>query len=127
MSGATLAVFKGTAKVVRRPQSALSFAIEGTAAELTPDGDAGQKLILGFTRAPERVSGDSLTDLHIESQGEGRYRLRASEGVFDVADARHFLHRDAGPAFYRVLPPFSVPWTKRALWRVLLILARLKP
>ena len=83
--------------------------------------------MLGFTRAPQDVTGDVLTGLRVETDGDNRYTLRASEGVFDLAPARHFLHCDVEGAFYRVLPPFSVPWTKRALWRALLILARLKP
>ena len=51
--------------------------------------------------------------------------LRETRALLD-RDARHFLHRDVGGAFYRVLPPFEVPWLKRALWRTILIAARLK-
>ena len=118
MTDAILAAFNGAARIVRRAQASLPFGIEGVS--------GGQKLMLAFTRAPSRETGDVLTDVSVESPGDGRYILRASEGTFELAGARHFLHLDAGSAFYQALPPFSVPWTKRALWRALLILARLK-
>ena len=115
-----VAAFTGAVAVRQQADAALPFALEGAAR------DANEILLLAFTRAPEVPPGGRLTDLSVERDDSGAYDLRAAEGVFRIEGARHFLHRDVGAAFYRVLPPFQVPWPKRALWRTILIAARLK-
>lgn len=118
---AAIIAFKGATAVRQRPDSALPFVLVGESRDAR-----GETLLLALTRVPVPPPSDLLTELTVELSAGGRYTLRAAEGVFQIDGARHFLHHDVGPAFYRVLPPFEVPWLKRALWRAILIAARLK-
>jgi len=122
MTPRLVAAFQGGARVAQRPGAAVALSIAGE-----PRSQAGlePKLLLALTGSAQ-VSAEVLTDLRVETDGAGNYWLRAAEGTFELGPARHFLHRDVSAAFYRVLPPFPVPWTKRALWRALLAIARLK-
>jgi len=83
-------------------------------------------LLLAFSRAPVQRVPDRLTDPSAGRLDSGCYALLSAEGRWTIEPSTYFLHRDVGREFYRVLPPFKVPWKKRVLWRLILIVARLK-
>jgi hypothetical protein len=73
-------------------------------------------------RAPGDMP-DALEDAIVERVGEQRWRIASGAREWVVEGAAH-LHREIAGAFYRAIPPRSVPWRKRLFWRIVLKLAQ---
>jgi len=119
-AGVLIADFVGPVLVRSNEPRPLQLLLQGA----TRQGQ-GEVLLLAFSRAPGQKIPDCLTDAQVRQVGHASYTICAAEGRWTIEGAKHFLHRDVGAQFYRALPPVKVPWSKRTLWRLILIAARL--
>jgi hypothetical protein len=84
----------------------------------TPD----EPTTLAFSSAPGELPA-TLQDPIVERLGDGRYRIACASGEWLLPPGPAHLYRDVAARFYRAIPPRPAPWTKRAFWRVVLVLA----
>lgn len=83
-----------------------------------------ERLILTFVGAMPPELPPALSSPSIEAlDDEGHYRIIDSSGDWRVTAQAAYAHRDVRAAFHQVVPPRRVPWKKRLLLRLLLLLA----
>jgi hypothetical protein len=74
-------------------------------------------------RAPTALP-STLSDVRIEAQPDGGWRITSAAGSWQVAGGAVHLHREIAREFYTALPPRPVPRLKRLFWYAVLTLAR---
>jgi len=119
-AGILIADFVGKVQVRSNEPRPLQLLLQGA----TRAG-RGEVLLLAFSRGPGQEIPDCLTDAQVRQVEHASYAICAAEGRWTIEGTKHFPHRDVGAAFYRAVPPVKVPWSRRALWRLILIAARL--
>jgi hypothetical protein len=90
-------------------------ALFASAATLAPEG---------MGALPSRLREVRIFEL-AEAPGARRFLIRAQGLQLELACRSLQLHRDAGGAFFRALPPPRVPLNRRLGWTLLLLLLRL--
>jgi hypothetical protein len=83
----------------------------------------GAHSTLAFSGAAPADLPATLTDVRIERLSSG-WRIASGTRAWQLAASAVHLHRDAGPEFYRAIPPRPAPWHKRLFWRLVLSIAR---
>jgi hypothetical protein len=72
-------------------------------------------------RAPETLP-EVLEDPTVHRVDERRYRISCTPREWTVEAGAVHVHREIASAFYRAIPPRTVPWGKRVFFRLLLAL-----
>jgi hypothetical protein len=109
--------FAGTVTCVRGT-GAIGLTLRGTS--LDPPG---QPLTVGFAAAAPAGLPAVLEAVAIEEPSAGTFRIGSATGSWTVSAPAAHVHREAGLAFYRAIPPRPVPFGKRVFWRLVLALA----
>lgn len=114
-SAPPLAAFRGTV-ACRRCLGGLT--LTGCAADSADD-----ILIVTFIAAAAPDLPDSLSAAAIRTGDARHFRIESGTRSWLIEATSVHVHRDIGRAFYRAIPPRSVPLKKRLFWRVVLALA----
>jgi hypothetical protein len=112
-----LATFRGAVSCGRAPDVP-ALTLSGMTAE-APD----EPTALAFSAVPPADLPGTLEDAAVERLADGRYRIASASGEWLLPPGAVHLHRDVGGRFYQAIPPRPAPWSKRAFWRVVLMLA----
>lgn len=87
------------------------------------DGPAETLILTFMGPAPEDLPGTLSAPSVVALDGQC-YRIASPPRDWLLCASAMYMHRDAGAAFYRAIPPRPVPLTKRVFWRLVLALAR---
>lgn len=112
-----VARFAGTLSCARGT-GALKLTLSGTSAD-----PPAQPLRVGFAAAAPAGLPAVLDDAVVEETAPGIFRIATAAGEWTLPAPAVHVHRDAGVPFYRAIPPRPVPLSKRAFWRLVLMLA----
>lgn len=85
--------------------------------------DPGETLILTFLGAAPEDLPRTLAAPSVVALDEQSYRIASPPQQWRVCARTVHVHRDVTAAFYHVVPPRSVPRTRRVFWRLVLLLA----
>ena len=108
--------FAGTV-ACERGTGALKLTLSGISADLP-----AQPLRVAFAAAAPAGLPGVLADAVVEEGAAGISRISSAAGEWTLASVAH-VHRDVAGPFYRAIPPRPVPLSKRAFWRLVLMLA----
>jgi len=99
-------------------RTAQAVTLTGAAAD-----PAGERLILTLITSTAADLPGSLADVTVVEIAEHRYRIASASRSWVVEATSVHLHHDVGDAFYRAIPPRTVPLKKRVFWAAVLALA----
>ena len=110
-----IVMFHGGVSCRREPDGPLGLTLIGWTTD-HPD----ERAVVAFSgHAPDNLP-DVLEDPAIYRVDERRYRISSAPREWLVEATAVHVHREIATAFYRAIPPRTVPWTKRLFFRVLL-------
>jgi hypothetical protein len=101
-----------------RGTGALKLTLSGVSAD-----PPGQPLRVGFAAAAPAGLPAVLEDAVVEETAPGTFRITSAAGEWTLPSPAVHVHRDVAVPFYRAIPPRPVPLSKRAFWRLVLMLA----
>jgi hypothetical protein len=112
-----LATFRGPVSCTRAAL-APGLTLQGDTAEAP-----GEHSTLGFSAAAPADLPAALPDTVVEHLGAVQYRIRTAGREWLIEAPAVHLHREIAAAFYRAIPPRSVPWLRRLFLSAVLTLA----
>jgi hypothetical protein len=113
-----IATFRSGVSCSRDLLSPLGLTLIGWTAD-HPD----EKVSLAFSGAAPDDLPDVLEDPTVDRIDVGLYRISSPPREWIVNATAVHLHRQIAAAFYRAIPPRTVPWSKLLFWRLVLALA----
>lgn len=116
---AGVARFRGAVACARATHGPIGLTLTGRSA-----GQPDEELRVAFAgNAPAELP-ERLEDAVIERGAPGEYRITGAARSWQIAARSVEVHREVAQRFYAAIPPRPAPWRRRALYRVMLILAR---
>lgn len=120
MPAVTVAVFSGAVSCERESEGPLGLTLTGRTA-----ADSGEEeLRLAFAGAAPADLPARLEDAVVEYGAPGEYHIASGGRSWRVTARSVHLHREVAQRFYRAIPGRPAPWKRRALFGLMLGLAR---
>ena len=116
---ATVARFRGAVACARSPHGPIGLTLTGRSA-----GQPDEELRVAFAASAPAGFPERLEDVVVERGAAGEYRIADAARSWPITARAVEVHREVAQRFYAAIPPRPAPWSRRALYRAMLVLAR---